>query len=1245
MSQAVARPLLDAPGLAVRGADSERTASAAPALLRGIATNVFTILVGGLGAFFTLLIARLLGEAALGGYLLAWATADLASKVGTLGLDQGTTALVARRRAEGDAAGTRAVFRIALLAGLGSSAVVAGVGWLVLGWLRAAHETPDLVTAQRTMLLALPAVALYRIANGASRGLGIMGHDALSGGLLQSVAKIAALVAFVWFGLPAVVGAIDTAVLAAMVGFAAAAGAAWLLARGALRRGAAEPASPVPSQANAPALLPLSVLAAATGLVNLAMQRLDLLVLGAFVGRAPGLDLATLGVYGAAAELAGLTRKVRFAAEAPFLHALATAQGRGRGDEERSVFGDVARWMLPASLFVAAGLAIGSPLWLSLFGPGFERGTMLLCLLVVAHSISSHSGLAENVLLLRRPALNLVNATLGVATYFVLCLALVPRLGAMGAAIASVGAYGAVAALRFGELRAMGVHWPWKRLRGAWSAFLVALVPALVLREVLPGRAGAALAVFAFFSVFVWAVVRWAFDEGDREAFFAIVPSLARPWPRPVPPVVQEAKRLTAILVVSSENDGGAARSTFLLARDLRRFGVRPIVALHREGDLSRRLAAAGLAFEVVPGLPEDLTRRPGRPDSLWAVPGNVGALPRAVSYLRDLAAREGASVLYGQGTWANILSAFAARGSGVGAVWHIRNDFRPPLKRLVMRAVARACGVRAIVAVSRSAAAPLEELKVPLHVVHNGADLAASDAARSAPLDLRRRLGIPESAVVACYAGRLLPHKGIHVLMEAARRAMSREASLHLVILGGNPAHAARDVRGELSQQAAVVGPRRPDPPAGMGAGRGARARRPRLRRDPLHLPRVLLTLAHRVAVPRAAGRGVARRGKPGAAAALRRRAARGPGRSRAAGPGARGSRERGSAAPPPGDRGLRGALPLRLGLGGAARGGRPEEGSQRRRSGREGEGARAAPCRTMRAAAGGVLVLALVGVQCSDPPREWSIGLYRGESPLDLVPAGPNPVLTAADLGIDATFVADPFLLRRDGRLFLFFEAWRRGSGQGDLCWAERDAAGAWRYSGVALDEPFHLSYPFVFEHEGEVFMIPESRSQRDVRLYAARPFPGRFELRRVLLSGERYADTSLVRWQGRFYLFTSTDNGTLELFHASALEGPYHPHPRSPVISGDDCAARPGGRPIVWQGRVLRFAQCDRPVYGVSVRAFEVTELSPSGYAERPAGRDPLLTGSGVGWNAGGMHHLDPLVDARGVLAAVDGWRPVD
>jgi glycosyltransferase involved in cell wall biosynthesis/O-antigen/teichoic acid export membrane protein len=697
--------------------------------------------------------------------------------------------------------------------------VVAVVAWVVLGAFPHAQETPDLVSAQRAMLLALPAIAAYRIANGTSRGLGIMQHDALSGGLLHSLAKIGSLVAFVWLGLPRLVGASVTAVIAATLGFTAAAGAAWLLADDGVRRGADGQRGPASSRGNATALMPLSMLAAATGLVNLGMQRLDVLVLGAFVGRAPGLDLAMLGVYGAAAEIAGLTRKVRFAAEAPFLHALATAQGGGRGDEERSAFGDVVRWMLPVLLCVAGALVLGAPLWLSFFGPGFERATVLVSLLVVAHSISGHSGLAENVLLLRRPALNLMNSTLGVAAYLALSIALVPRMGAVGAAVAAVAAYGAVAALRFGELRAMGVPWPSERIRETSLAFLAALAPALAVRAVMPGRTGAALSALCFASVFVAAVVRWAFDAGDREAFFALGRRLAqalgagraRRGDPPVPPAPTPREEppapLTVILVVSSENDGGAARSTFLLARDLPAFGVRPIVALHRKGHLSRRLAAAGTAFCVVPGLPEDLTRRPGRPDSLWAVPGNLRAVPGAVSFLRALAEREGAALLYGQGTWANILSALAARGSAAGAVWHIRNDFSPWLKRRVMRGVARVCGVRAIVAVSRSAAAPLQGLPTQLHVVENGADLAASDAARNDPDDLRRRLGIPESAVVACYAGRLLPHKGIYVLMEAARRAMGRSERLHLVVLGDNPGHAARDVRGELQQQASSWG------------------------------------------------------------------------------------------------------------------------------------------------------------------------------------------------------------------------------------------------------------------------------------------------------------------------------------------------------------------------------------------------------------------------------------------------------
>ena len=513
----------------------------------------------------------------------------------------------------------------------------------------------------------------------------------------------------------------------------------------------------------------------------------------------------------------------------------------------------------------------------------------------------------------------------------------------------------------------------------------------------------------------------------------------------------------------------------------------------------------------MVPGLPEDLTRRPGRPDSLWAVPGNVRAVPRAVSFLRDLAEREGASVLYGQGTWANILSALAARGSATGAVWHIRNDFRPRLKRLVMRGVARACGVRAIVAVSRSAAAPLEGLPMPLHVVENGADLAASDAARNAPDNLRQRLGIPEAAVVACYAGRLLPHKGIHVLMEAARRALRREARLHLVILGDNPGHAARDVRGELQQQASSWGLADRIHVAGWV---------PAVERALVGLDFVVIPSTCRECCSRSLIESLCL-GLPVVASHV------------GGNPELLQDGVDGLLVPPGDPERLAEALVAlasddvlrrRLATGAfearrrfdsvtvaAARGGRPPDG--REGDGHGDERARPALGAVMRAAAGAVLLLALCGTGCGEPPRQWSIGIYRGTTPFDLTPSGPQPALAAKDLGIDAEFVADPFLFRRDDRLFLFFEAWRRGTKQGDIAWAERTSAGAWRFGGVALDEPFHLSYPFIFEHEGEVYLIPESNIRREVRLYVARPFPSRFELRRVLLSGKHYSDSCLV------------------------------------------------------------------------------------------------------------------------------------
>jgi hypothetical protein len=275
------------------------------------------------------------------------------------------------------------------------------------------------------------------------------------------------------------------------------------------------------------------------------------------------------------------------------------------------------------------------------------------------------------------------------------------------------------------------------------------------------------------------------------------------------------------------------------------------------------------------------------------------------------------------------------------------------------------------------------------------------------------------------------------------------------------------------------------------------------------------------------------------------------------------------------------------------------------------------------------------------------WSIGIFGGRSPLELSDEGRvNPVLTAEQVSdVPATCVADPFLLRAGGRWFMFLEVMNWRTWKGEIGLATSPDGLAWTYQQIVLAEEFHLSYPYVFEAHGEYYMVPESFQDGTVRLYRARRFPAEWELAEVLLRGPYFVDSSVFCHDGRWWMYTEThpdEHDTLRLYHADALAGPWREHACSPLVEGDARIARPAGRVLTLGNRILRFAQNCQPSYGADVRALEVTRLTTSDYAERPARDVPVLGPSGRGWNRDGMHHVDavPLAEGRW-LAAVDGW----
>jgi len=274
------------------------------------------------------------------------------------------------------------------------------------------------------------------------------------------------------------------------------------------------------------------------------------------------------------------------------------------------------------------------------------------------------------------------------------------------------------------------------------------------------------------------------------------------------------------------------------------------------------------------------------------------------------------------------------------------------------------------------------------------------------------------------------------------------------------------------------------------------------------------------------------------------------------------------------------------------------------------------------------------------------WSIGIYTGASPLDLGPANGvvNPILTSASVhDVPARFVADPFMVRRDGVWYLFFEVLNQATDRGEIGLATSRDGFVWTYQQIVLAEPFHLSYPYVFEWRGEYYMIPETLGARAVRLYRAETFPARWACVASPVAGT-CADPSIFHHDGKWWMFacaTPYQHDTLRLYFAGELFGPWREHPLNPIVAGNQHNARPAGRVLTVEGELMRFSQDCVPAYGTQGRAFEIQELSATSYVEQEMRNSPVLTASGAGWNAAGMHHVDAHLSEDGSwIACVDG-----
>lgn len=246
-----------------------------------------------------------------------------------------------------------------------------------------------------------------------------------------------------------------------------------------------------------------------------------------------------------------------------------------------------------------------------------------------------------------------------------------------------------------------------------------------------------------------------------------------------------------------------------------------------------------------------------------------------------------------------------------------------------------------------------------------------------------------------------------------------------------------------------------------------------------------------------------------------------------------------------------------------------------------------------------------------------------YRGKEPYWFVAYRTDPKLFVARTRqfqrngfqiIEApkeSFFADPFVISWEGKTHIFIEDYPYREGKGVISVLGVASDGQVTSAQRVLERPYHLSYPFVFEHQGSVYMIPETMSSRRIELYKATAFPSGWELVHVLKEDIDAVDTTLWIQDGIYYFFTNiaetgtTPNDLLYLYTADSLFGEWTPHPANPICA-DVRSSRSAGCLFLREGKLIRPAQDCSVRYGYACQLNEIQTLSPAEYRERPVSR---------------------------------------
>jgi len=204
--------------------------------------------------------------------------------------------------------------------------------------------------------------------------------------------------------------------------------------------------------------------------------------------------------------------------------------------------------------------------------------------------------------------------------------------------------------------------------------------------------------------------------------------------------------------------------------------------------------------------------------------------------------------------------------------------------------------------------------------------------------------------------------------------------------------------------------------------------------------------------------------------------------------------------------------------------------------------------------------------------------------------------------------TFWADPFVHEKDGQINVFVEEFVDANARAHISVLKFNEQLELIDSTPIIETEYHLSYPFIFELNTDLYMVPESSENRTVSLYKCTNYPSEWQFIRNIMSDIAAFDSTIIEYNGKWWLFANvvkqagvSDWDELYIYYTNDLiNGEWLPHAMNPVVSHTE-SARPAGKIFVHENRLIRPSQDSSKRYGYALNFFEIISLDETSYKE--------------------------------------------